>query len=77
MADDDSPHVWTVDALRGVSEAALTLARAHADLEDERALLLVAQAIEVEICHRRAIGMTVTGATISVTLDLEARRWTP
>jgi len=77
MADPDSPHVWTVDALRGVSEAALTLARAHAAREDERALMLVAQAIEVEICHRRSIGMAVAGATISVTLDLESKRWVP
>jgi hypothetical protein len=77
MADPDSPHVWTVDALRGVSEAALTLARAHADCPDERARLLVAQAIEVEIAHRRAIGMTLWGAVMSVTADLEAQRWTP
>jgi hypothetical protein len=74
---DDSPHIWTADSLRGVSEAAATLARAHADCPDERARLLVAQAIEVEIAHRRSIGMTLAGAVVSVTLDLEARRWVP
>lgn len=70
---DDSPHVWTISDLRDVAGIARDLCIAHCTPGDER----IGQAIEVEIAHRRAIGMSLAGAVVSVTADLEDRRWVP